>query len=58
MKTEVISKVKEQYRAVSQLMNDKDSDLIICATDAGREGEYIFGLVYRQAKCKKAVKRL
>ena len=31
---------------------------IICATDAGREGELIFRLVYRQALCQKPVKRL
>ena len=31
---------------------------LICATDAGREGELIFRLVYQQAGCKKPVERL
>ena len=29
-----------------------------CATDAGREGELIFRLIYQQARCKKPVDRL
>ena len=33
-------------------------DEVICATDAGREGELIFRLVYEQAGCKKPMKRL
>jgi DNA topoisomerase-3 len=40
------------------LMLSDDVDTIVNACDAGREGEYIFGLVYRQARCKKSVKRL
>ena len=31
---------------------------LICATDAGREGELIFRLVYHQCGCKKPVERL
>ena len=31
---------------------------MVCATDAGREGELIFRLVYEQAGCKKPMKRL
>ena len=33
-------------------------DETICATDAGREGELIFRLVYEQAGCDKPIKRL
>lgn len=33
-------------------------DTVICATDAGREGELIFRLTYKMAECKKATKRL
>ena len=33
-------------------------DSIICATDAGREGELIFRLVYNQCRCKKPFERL
>lgn len=39
-------------------MLDKRIDSIVCATDAGREGELIFRLVYQQCGCKKPIKRL
>ena len=39
-------------------MNRPDVESIICATDAGREGELIFRLVYNRAGCKKPVQRL
>ncbi len=39
-------------------MNRKDVTGIVCATDAGREGELIFRLVYNEAECKKPVERL
>ena len=56
--TKVISKTKSQFSIVKKLMNDKDTESLICATDAGREGELIFRLIYEQAKCKKPVNRL
>ena len=34
-------------------MNDDKVNGIICATDAGREGELIFRLVYEKAGCRK-----
>lgn len=49
---------KKQYRVLNSLMYRDDVDLIICSTDAGREGECIFRYVYNYAKCKKPVKRL
>ena len=39
-------------------MNDSKINHIIAATDAGREGELIFRLVYEKAGCTKPVKRL
>ena len=56
--TKVISKTRSQYSIVKKLMNDPDTEKLICATDAGREGELIFRLIYSQAKCKKPVDRL
>ena len=56
--TKVISKTKSQYSIVKKIINDKDTEKLICATDAGREGELIFRLIYTQAKCKKPVDRL
>ena len=48
----------KQFGVLKKLMNSKDIDEIVCATDAGREGELIFRLVYNQAECKKPFKRL
>ena len=49
---------KAQYQVLYQLMKDDRVDTVICATDAGREGELIFRLTYKMAECKKAIKRL
>ena len=49
---------KEQYEALVSLMNRPDVASLVCATDAGREGELIFRLVYDQAGCKKPFDRL
>ncbi|MBR5109119.1 MAG: DNA topoisomerase III [Clostridia bacterium] len=56
--TKVISKTKSQFSVIKKLINGKDTEKLICATDAGREGELIFRLIYSQAKCKKPVDRL
>ena len=58
METKVIKKTKSQFLAVKKLMNDKETQDIICATDSGREGELIFRYIYEQAGCKKPVRRL
>lgn len=39
-------------------MHDTRVDSVVCATDAGREGELIFRLVYEMAGCNKPMKRL
>ena len=49
---------KKQFGILKKLMQRKDVESLICATDAGREGELIFRLVYQQAGCKKPVFRL
>ena len=56
--TKVLPKTKKQYAIVKKWLNDPETEQVICATDAGREGELIFRLIYRQAKCKKPVMRL
>ena len=49
----------EELRSlISELMNKDDIDEIICATDAGREGELIFRHIYEANHCTKPVKRL
>ena len=49
---------KKQFGILKKLMQRKDVESLICATDAGREGELIFRLVYHQCGCKKPVERL
>ena len=48
----------KQFRVLKELMNRKDVFELICATDAGREGELIFRQVYEKAGCHKPFKRL
>ena len=54
----VSSATQKQFNVIQTLMKRKDIDSIICATDAGREGELIFRLVYNKCGCKKPVERL
>ena len=49
-KYEVIPGVKKQYDIVAGLLNRTDVATIYVCTDSGREGEYIYRLVERQAK--------
>lgn len=49
---------ERQFNILKGLMSRKDVDELICATDAGREGELIFRLVYQKAGCDKPFKRL
>ncbi|MBR0312908.1 MAG: DNA topoisomerase 3 [Oscillospiraceae bacterium] len=54
----VLPDTKKQYDVLAALMADERVDGIVCATDAGREGELIFRLVYHLCGCRKPVKRL
>ena len=56
--TEVKGETAAQYKVLKGLMHDARVDSVVCATDAGREGELIFRLVYHQAGCSKPMKRL
>lgn len=55
---QVSASTKKQFGILRKLMQRKDVESLICATDAGREGELIFRLVYHQCGCKKPVERL
>ena len=55
---EVSQATRKQYQILKSLMERSDVTSIVCATDAGREGELIFRLVYNQARCKKPFERL
>lgn len=54
----VLDAAGKRFNTLKQLMNDPRVDTIVCATDAGREGELIFRLVYQQCGCGKPVDRL
>lgn len=49
---------QKQFKVLRDLMKDKRVTELVCATDAGREGELIFRLVYNKAGCTKPFKRL
>ena len=57
-KYQVSSSTRKQFGILKKLMERADVDSLICATDAGREGELIFRLVYHQCGCKKPFERL
>ncbi|MDM7914362.1 MAG: DNA topoisomerase, partial [Candidatus Eisenbacteria bacterium] len=46
----------KHLRSVSKLL--REAELVIAATDAGREGEHIFRLIYQHSRSKAPVKRL
>ena len=48
----------KQFDVVKTLMCRSDVDMIYACTDSGREGEYIFRLVYSQSGCTKPAKRV
>lgn len=47
-----------QLHVLMKLMAKPDVSSLVCATDAGREGELIFRIVYNYAKCRKPFQRL
>ena len=55
---QVSPSTKKQFQVLKGLMGREDVTSIVEATDAGREGELIFRLVYHQCKCKKPFERL
>ena len=54
----VSASTKKQFGILQKLMHRPDVESVICATDAGREGELIFRLVHQQTGCKKPFSRL
>ncbi len=58
MKLKAIKNTRSQLKVLHKLMNDRNTDSIICATDSGREGELIFRYIYSITNCTKKVQRL
>ncbi|RPI80693.1 MAG: RecQ family ATP-dependent DNA helicase, partial [Planctomycetaceae bacterium] len=54
----VLESTQEQFRTVKSLLTDRAVEYVVCATDAGREGELIFRFIYEAAGCRKPVRRL
>jgi len=49
---------RDQFAVVKKVINAPEVERVVCATDAGREGELIFRYIYEAAGCKKPVSRL
>jgi DNA topoisomerase III len=54
----VYEKTKDQFETVQKILLSPRIGSVICATDAGREGELIFRYIYEAAGCSKPVDRL
>ena len=51
-------KTRDQFEVVQKILTSAKVGGIVCATDAGREGELIFRYIYEAAGCEKPVQRL
>ena len=47
----VYEKTKDQFEVVRKIVNSPRISRVVCATDAGREGELIFRYIYEAAQC-------
>ncbi|HEY0782689.1 MAG TPA: DNA topoisomerase, partial [Thermoanaerobaculia bacterium] len=47
-----------QFETVARILNAPGVERVICATDAGREGELIFRYIYEASGCAKPLSRL
>src|SRR5271165_1331304 len=54
----VYEKTRDQFEVVRKILSSPKVASIVCATDAGREGELIFRYIYEAAGCEKPVGRL
>jgi DNA topoisomerase III len=54
----VYPKTQPQFEVVRKILNSPKVASIVCATDAGREGELIFRYIYEAAQCRKPFRRL
>jgi len=54
----VYEKTKDQFDVVQKILNSPKVSQVVCATDAGREGELIFRYIYEVAHCAKPFRRL
>lgn len=57
-KYRIAEKAAAQFKVIKTLFSSSDTKSIICATDAGREGEHIFRLIHLLTGTTKPVERL
>ncbi len=58
IKIKPIKNTLSQYKILEKMLNSKDIESLICATDSGREGELIFRYIYKLSGCSKPFRRL
>ena len=51
----VYEKTKDQFEVVKRILNSTRVSRVVCATDAGREGELIFRYIYEASGVQKAL---
>ncbi len=54
----VVPATEAQFQIVRRILRSRAVDSVVCATDAGREGELIFRQLYEASGCRKPVRRL
>ena len=54
----VYEKTKDQFETVRKILTSPRVSRVVCATDAGREGELIFRYIYEAAQCESRSSRL
>ncbi len=54
----VEERTASQFQVVRRILAAPEVETVVCATDAGREGELIFRYIYEAAGCRKPVRRL
>ncbi len=54
----VSEETKAQFEVVRRVITAPEIERVVCATDAGREGELIFRYIYEAAGCRKPFQRL
>src|ERR1700722_7629669 len=58
MAARCIREDEDQFEVVRKIVNSPRISRVVCATDAGREGELIFRYIYEAAQCEKPFSRL
>ena len=55
---QVYENTRDQFEVVRKVLHARSATKVICATDAGREGELIFRYIYEAARAQLPVERL